>query len=180
MRRCNVIPPITARCSISPRRTRPRRSGEGDRVVRRRSEAGGWHEEAWYTQYTIGLIFKDAGDVRGAIHAFVVALRRDRRRPEPYFISPPCSGTAVIFCGRCDWRGQASLWVSRRTDRSSSTAMCATGDSCGNCRLQRHSHRIGKRDSRPMSSWHWASAHRRSLPRWRGRMPSSTLNPCRT
>lgn len=52
---------------------------------RRRAEAGGWNEEAWYAQYSIGLLFVDAGDQRAAFRAFAAALRRDPRRPEPYF-----------------------------------------------------------------------------------------------
>jgi glycosyltransferase involved in cell wall biosynthesis len=52
---------------------------------RRRTEAGGWDEEAWYAQYSVGLVFLDAGDDRAAFRAFATALRRDPRRPEPYF-----------------------------------------------------------------------------------------------
>jgi tetratricopeptide (TPR) repeat protein len=64
--------------------------GLGDReralvAYRKRAEAGGWAEEAWYAQYAIGLILLEAGDHRAALHAFVTALRRDPRRPEPYF-----------------------------------------------------------------------------------------------
>ena len=52
---------------------------------RRRAEAGGWEEEAWYAQYAIGLMLEAAGDDRASRRAFAQALRRDPGRPEPYF-----------------------------------------------------------------------------------------------
>jgi tetratricopeptide (TPR) repeat protein len=52
---------------------------------RKRAEAGGWSEEAWYALYTVGLMLLEAGADRAARRTFIAALRRDPRRPEPYF-----------------------------------------------------------------------------------------------
>ena len=52
---------------------------------RKRADAGGWGEEAWYAQYAVGLLLEQAGDDRASRRAFATALRRDPRRPEPYF-----------------------------------------------------------------------------------------------
>lgn len=51
---------------------------------RRRAQAGGWEEEAWYAQFAMGDILADGGNIRAAVRAFAAALRRDRARPEPY------------------------------------------------------------------------------------------------
>jgi len=53
-------------------------------LYRRRSEAGGWEEEAWYAHYVAGQLLHEAGRPRQAFHTLAGALRRDPRRHEPY------------------------------------------------------------------------------------------------
>ncbi len=53
-------------------------------LYRRRSEAGGWEEEAWYAQYVAGQLVHEAGAPRQAFRVLAGALRRDPGRHETY------------------------------------------------------------------------------------------------
>ena len=53
-------------------------------TYRRRAEAGGWEEEAWYAQYTAAQLLHEAGRPRQAFHVMADVLRRDPQRHEPY------------------------------------------------------------------------------------------------
>jgi glycosyltransferase involved in cell wall biosynthesis len=53
-------------------------------LYRRRAEAGGWEEEAWYAQYVAALLLREAGRPRQAWRALAAVVRRDPKRHEPY------------------------------------------------------------------------------------------------
>jgi len=68
-------------------------------LYRKRSEAGGWEEEAWYAQYVVGQLLHEAGRPRQAFRALARALRRDPKRHEPYALL----ASVLRGCGHHTW-----------------------------------------------------------------------------